>query len=145
MSRVVGFYKTEHEAIQAIENLQQQGYNNKKISVLSKDNQETETIAKNTKTCAGREGATDGLARTLNRLGVPENKVGMYETHFNEGEILVLVEEDENTIPNRSGQDMFTTKQDLLIENDTDTTIRADKRRIDNDPLNASGRGQAGL
>ncbi|WP_142829387.1 general stress protein [Planococcus soli] len=193
MSRVVGSYETENEAIRAIEKLQQQGYNNEEISVLSKDKQETKTVAEETGTHAGEGAATGaitggalggiggilagigalaipgigpivaagpiaagltgaaagagvgGLAGALIGLGVPDDEAEMYETHFNEGKILVLVEEDKNTIPDRSDQDTFTTERDPLIGNERNTTIRGDDGRLDNDPLNGSRRGQAGL
>ncbi|EIM06621.1 hypothetical protein A1A1_10051 [Planococcus antarcticus DSM 14505] len=182
MSKVVGSYETENEAIRAIEDLQQQGHNNKDISVLSKDKQETETITEETETHAGEGAATGALTGGalggigalaipgigpiiavgpiaagltgaaagagvggLIGLGVPDDEAEMYETHFNEGKILVLVEEDKNTIPDRSDQDTFTIERDPLIGNERDTTIRGDQSRSGKDPLNGSRRGQAGL
>ncbi|ANU11429.1 general stress protein [Planococcus antarcticus DSM 14505] len=144
MSKVVGSYETENEAIRAIEDLQQQGHNNKDISVLSKDKQETETITEETETHAGEGAATGAGVGGLIGLGVPDDEAEMYETH-NEGKILVLVEEDKNTIPDRSDQDTFTTERDPLIGNERDTTIRGDQSHSGKDPLNGSRRGQAGL
>ena len=194
MSRVVGSYETENEAIRAIEDLQRQGYRSEDISVLSKDKKETEAITEETGTHAGEGAATGavtggalgglggvlagigalaipgigpivaagpiaagltgaaagagvgGLAGALIGLGIPDEEAEMYETHFNEGKILVLVEEnDENAIPDRNDRDTFIGERDPLIGNEKTTTIRGDQSDLDNDPLRGSRRGQAGL
>lgn len=193
MSRVVGSYETENEAIRAIEDLQREGYNSEDISVLSKDKRETETIAEETGTHAGEGAATGavtggalgglggvlagigalaipgigpivaagpiaaglagaaagagvgGLAGALIGMGIPEDEAKEYESRFNEGKILVLVEDKGSSIPDRNDRDTFTGERDPLIGNDRTTTIRGDQSNLDNDPLNGNRRGQAGL
>ncbi|MDE4083930.1 general stress protein [Planococcus maritimus] len=61
MSRVVGSYGTEMEAVEVIEDLQRQGYRDEDISVLSKDKRDVEHITEETGTQAG-EGAAAGAA-----------------------------------------------------------------------------------
>lgn len=61
MSRVVGAYGTEMEAVEVIEDLQRQGYRNEDISVISKDKKDVEHITEETGTQAG-EGAATGAA-----------------------------------------------------------------------------------
>lgn len=189
MSRVVGSYETEEQAIRAIEELQQEGYNSEEISVLSKDKRETEAVAEETGTQAGEGAAAGaatggvlgglggvlagigalaipgigpivaagpiaagltgaaagGLAGALIGMGIPDDEAERYETHFNEGKILVLVEDDRSSIPNRNDRDTFVGERDPLIGNDNTTTIRGDRSRVDNDSLDGGRRGQAGL
>lgn len=59
MSKVVGSYHSENEAIDAIEDLKRQGYRSEDISVLSKDKEETRNVTEETGTHAG-EGAATG-------------------------------------------------------------------------------------
>lgn len=61
MSRVVGAYDTEMEAVEVIEDLQRQGYRNEEISVVSKDKKEVEQVTEETGTQAA-EGAAAGAA-----------------------------------------------------------------------------------
>ncbi|MDE0584703.1 general stress protein, partial [Planococcus sp. A6] len=61
MSRVVGAYGTEMEAVEVIEDLQRQGYRDEDISVLSKDKGDVERVTEETGTQAG-EGAAAGAA-----------------------------------------------------------------------------------
>lgn len=61
MSRVVGAYGTEMEAVEVIEDLQRQGYRDEDISVLSKDKGGVERVTEETGTQAG-EGAAAGAA-----------------------------------------------------------------------------------
>lgn len=193
MSRVVGSYETEDQAIRAIEELQREGYNSEEISVLSKDKRETEAVAEETGTQAGEGAAAGaatggvlgglggvlagigalaipgigpivaagpiaagltgaaagagvgGLAGALIGMGIPDAEAERYETHFNEGKILVLVEDDRSSIPDRNDRDAFIAERDPLIGNDRTTTIRGDRSRVDNDPLDGGRRGQAGL
>ena len=193
MSRVVGSYETEDQAIRAIEDLQREGYNSEDISVLSKDKRKTETVAEETGTHAGEGAATGavtggalgglggvlagigalaipgigpivaagpiaagltgaaagagvgGLAGALIGMGIPEDEAKEYESRFNEGKILVLIEDDGSSIPDRNDRDTFTEERDPLIGNERTTTIRGDQSNLDNDPLNGNRRGQAGL
>ncbi|MFC4714481.1 general stress protein [Planococcus dechangensis] len=61
MSRVVGAYDTEMEAVEVIEDLQHQGYRSEDISVISKDKKDVEQVTQETGTQAG-EGAAAGAA-----------------------------------------------------------------------------------
>lgn len=61
MSRVVGAYGTEMEAVEVIEDLQRQGYRDEDISVLSKDKKDVKRVTEETGTQAG-EGAAAGAA-----------------------------------------------------------------------------------
>lgn len=61
MSRVVGSYGTEMEAVEVIKDLQRQGYRDEDISVLSKDKRDVEHITEETGTQAGK-GAAAGAA-----------------------------------------------------------------------------------
>ncbi|KYG58196.1 general stress protein [Planococcus maritimus] len=61
MSRVVGSYGTEMEAVEVIEDLQRQGYRDEDISVLSKDKKDVERVTEETGTQAS-EGAAAGAA-----------------------------------------------------------------------------------
>lgn len=141
MSRVVGSYSTEREAIEVIEDLKRQGYTPEQVSVISKDKSETEKVSEETEVqtaegaatgavaggalgglggvlagigalaipgigpivaagpvVAGLTGAAagagvGGLAGALIGMGVPEEEAKNYETDFNEGKILVLVDD----------------------------------------------------
>lgn len=55
-----------------------------------------------------------GLAGALIGMGVPEEEAKEYETHFNEGKILVLVEERDSTIPDRNDQDQAIMGADTV-------------------------------
>ena len=193
MSRVVGSYETENQAIRAIEELQREGYTSEDISVLSKDKQEAETVNEATGTQAGEGAAAGaatggalgglggvlagigalaipgigpivaagpiaaglagaaagagvgGLAGALIGMGIPDDEAERYETHFNEGKILVLVEDDRSSIPDRNDRDTFIGERDPLIGNENTTTIRGEQSDVDNDPLRGIHRGQAGL
>lgn len=59
MSRMVGSYDSENQAIKAIEDLQREGYRSEDISVISKDKDETRHVTEETGTHAG-EGAATG-------------------------------------------------------------------------------------
>ncbi|TWT13246.1 general stress protein [Planomicrobium sp. CPCC 101079] len=80
--RVVGSFNTENEAINAIEDLKRQGYNSEDISVLSKDKQETETVAGETDTnfvegaatgatAGGALGGLGGVLAGMGALAIP--------------------------------------------------------------------------
>jgi uncharacterized membrane protein len=145
----VGYFDTEEEAIEAIEDLKRQGYRAEDISVLSKSKGETEKVTEETGTLAseavltgavaggalggfsgvlagigalaipgigpiiaagpvvaGLTGAIagagfGGMAGALVGVGVPEEKAKEYETHFNEGKILVVV---NHNLATESGQ-----------------------------------------
>lgn len=179
MSRVVGSYGTDREAIEVIEDLKRQGYKNEDISVISKDQEETEAVAEETGTNAGEGAATGavtggalgglggvlagigalaipgigpivaagpvvagltgaaagagvgGLAGALIGMGVPEEEAKGYESRFNEGEILVLVEENETSIPDRNDQDRFVDDRGPIIGDQRSTTIRGDRDDTD--------------
>lgn len=162
MSRVVGSYRTEKEAIEAIEDLKRRGHRTEDISVLGKDEEETRNVTEETGTHAGEGAATGavtggalgglggvlaglgalaipgigpivaagpivagltgaaagagigGLAGALIGLGIPEEEAKDYENRFNEGEILVLVEDDTLDIPDRNDRDRFTDNDPLI-------------------------------
>ncbi len=59
MSRVIGSYHDEEEAIKEIEGLKRQGYRSEDISVISKNQEETRHVIEETGTHAG-EGAVSG-------------------------------------------------------------------------------------
>ncbi|WP_040227686.1 general stress protein, partial [Bhargavaea cecembensis] len=59
--RVVGYYDTEQQAIDAIEDLKRQGYRSEDISVISQNNDQVDAIADETGTKAA-EGAATGAA-----------------------------------------------------------------------------------
>lgn len=58
---VVGYYNTEAEAVQAIEELKRQGYSSSEISIISKDKEHVENIEARTETHAA-DGAATGAA-----------------------------------------------------------------------------------
>lgn len=84
-----------------------------------------------------------GLAGALIGMGIPEDDAREYETHFNEGKIIVLVDDHRPTIPGRNDQDNFIDGRDPLIGNDTSTTIRGDTNGLGGDSIEK--RGRAGL
>lgn len=55
-----------------------------------------------------------GLAGALIGLGIPEDEAKDYENRFNEGEILVLVEEDNLNIPDHNDRDNFASNDPLI-------------------------------
>ncbi|WP_203333238.1 general stress protein [Planococcus beigongshangi] len=55
-----------------------------------------------------------GLAGALIGLGIPEDEAKDYENRFNEGEILVLVEEDNLNIPDHNDRDNFAGNDPLI-------------------------------
>lgn len=162
MSRVVGSYRTEKQAIEAIENLKQKGHRPEDISVLGKNEEETRNVAEETDTHAAEGAATGalaggalgglggvlagigalaipgigpivaagpivagltgaaagagvgGLAGALIGMGIPEDEAKDYENRFNEGEILVLVEDDTSEIPDHNDRDRFTEDDPLI-------------------------------
>lgn len=59
--RVVGYYDTEAQAIDAIEDLKRQGYRSEDISVISKSREEVDAVADETGTHVA-EGAVSGAA-----------------------------------------------------------------------------------
>lgn len=59
--RVVGYYDTETQAIEAIESLKLQGYRTEDISVISKSREEAATVTEETDTHVA-EGAVTGAA-----------------------------------------------------------------------------------
>lgn len=171
MSRVVGSYRSEEQAIEAIEDLKRSGHRPEDISVLSKSEEETKNVTEETGTHAGEGAATGalaggalgglggvlagigalaipgigpivaagpivagltgaaagagvgGLAGALIGMGIPEDEAKDYENRFNEGEILVMVEDDTLDIPDHNDRDRFT----------------------DNDPLVGDERGTGGI
>lgn len=84
-----------------------------------------------------------GLAGALIGMGIPEDDAREYETHFNEGRILVLVDDNRSGVHDHIERDNFIGKQDPLIGNDTSTTIRGDQNPLGGDSINK--RGPAGL
>jgi len=160
MSKVVGSYHSENEAINAIEDLKAQGYRSEDISVLSKDKSETQHVAEETGTLDGEGAATGavtggalgglggvlagigalaipgvgpivaagpivagltgaaagagvgGLAGALIGMGIPEDEAQQYETQFNEGRILVLVDDRNSAIPDHNDRDAFISGSD---------------------------------
>lgn len=162
MSRVVGSYRSEKEAIEAIEDLKRRGHRTEDISVLGKDEEETKNVAEETGTHAGEGAATGavtggalgglggvlagigalaipgigpivaagpivagltgaaagagigGLAGALIGMGIPEEEAKDYENRFNEGEILVLVEDDTMDIPDHNDRDRFTDNDPVI-------------------------------
>src|SRR5690606_27083382 len=175
MSRVVGSYRTEEEAIRAIEDLKRQGHRAEDISVLGKNEDETRHVTEETGTHAGEGAATGavaggalgglggvlagigalaipgigpivaagpivagltgaaagagigGLAGALIGMGIPEDEAQRYESQFNEGSILVLVEDQEDFIPDHNDRDGFVDNKDPLIGGNSSTTIRGDQ------------------
>lgn len=80
--KVVGSFNTEQEAISAIEDLKRQGHSSEDISVLSKDKQETETVAGETNanfvegaatgaTAGGALGGLGGVLAGMGALAIP--------------------------------------------------------------------------
>lgn len=168
MSRVVGSYRTEEQAIEAIEDLKRRGHSTEDISVLGKNEEETKNVTEETGTHAGEGAATGavaggalggiggvlaglgalaipgigpivaagpivagltgaaagagvgGIAGALIGLGIPEDEAKDYENRFNEGEILVLVEDDTLDIPDRNDRESFS-ETDPLIGSTHDT------------------------
>ncbi|MFC0190453.1 general stress protein [Fictibacillus aquaticus] len=59
--KVVGIFRTEDDAIQAIKQLQQQGYSSEDISVIAREKEEVRAVAKETGTHAA-DGAAAGMA-----------------------------------------------------------------------------------
>lgn len=55
-----------------------------------------------------------GLAGALIGLGIPEDEAKDYENRFNEGEIIVLVEDDTLNIPDHNDSDRFTSSDPLI-------------------------------
>lgn len=162
MSRVVGSYRTEEEAIRAIEELKREGHRAEDISVLGKNENETRYVTEETGTHAGEGAATGavaggalgglggvlagigalaipgigpivaagpivagltgaaagagigGLAGALIGMGIPEDEAKDYENRFNEGHILVLVEDDTLNIPDHNDRDRFVSDDPLI-------------------------------
>ncbi|GAB6931375.1 general stress protein [Paenibacillus sp. JCM 10914] len=80
--KLVGVFRTEHEAAEAIEQLQRHGIPNDSISIIAKDQQEAEKLAEQTGTMApegvaagaatgGILGGTAGLLAGLGALAIP--------------------------------------------------------------------------
>lgn len=162
MSKVVGSYRTENQAIEAIEDLKRQGYRAEDISVLGKNEDETRNVTEETGTHAGEGAATGalaggalgglggvlaglgalaipgigpivaagpivagltgaaagagvgGLTGALIGMGIPEDEAQDYENRFNDGEILVLVEDESGGIPDRNDRDRFAENDPLI-------------------------------
>lgn len=175
MSRVVGSYASEKQAIEAIEDLKRRGHRTEDISVLSKSKEETENITEETGTHAGEGAATGalaggalgglggvlagigalaipgigpivaagpivagltgaaagagvgGLAGALIGAGIPEDEAKEYENRFNEGQILVLVEDDTLDIPDRNDHDRFRGDDPLIGNTDKTGGIRGSR------------------
>src|SRR5690606_31593079 len=68
-----------------------------------------------------------GLAGALIGMGIPEDEAQRYESQFNEGSILVLVEDQEDFIPHHNDRDGFVDNKDPLIGGNSSTTIRGDQ------------------
>lgn len=84
-----------------------------------------------------------GLAGALIGMGIPEDEAQEYETQFNEGNILVLVEDRRDTIPDSNDRDTFIDNRDPLIGGNTSTSIRGDQDPFDQRSIDK--RGRAGL
>ncbi|MDN3450569.1 general stress protein [Planococcus sp. APC 3906] len=184
MSRMVGSYNSENEAIRAIEDLKTQGYRSEDISVLSKDKGETKHVTEKTGTHAGEGAATGaltggalgglggvlagigalaipgigpivaagpivagltgaaagagvgGLAGALIGAGIPEDEAKEYEGHFNDGAILVMVNDSKSAIPDSSDRDRFA-------DSDRNSTLSGDRTVIGSDGDVRHERGQA--
>ncbi|MET3575427.1 general stress protein [Bhargavaea ullalensis] len=174
--RVVGYYDTEQQAIDAIEDLKRQGYRSEDISVISQNNDQVDAIADETGTKAAEGAATGaatggvlgglggvlaglgalaipgigpivaagpivagltgaaagagvgGLAGALIGMGVPEDEAERYETYFNEGKILVLVDRSADV-----EDSYFASRRPLT--NDVNDMAR-DRETLDRDRFN---------
>ena len=60
--QVVGYYDSENEAIDAIEDLKRQGYSSDEISVISKEREQVNTVVEETGTYAADGAATGATA-----------------------------------------------------------------------------------
>jgi uncharacterized membrane protein len=60
--KIVGIYDTEQEAILAVEDLKNQGYNTEDISVISRNREDVDYISEETGTKAGKGAATGAAA-----------------------------------------------------------------------------------
>lgn len=175
MSKVVGSYRTEEQAIEAIEDLKKRGHRSEDISVLGKNEEETRHVTEETGTHAGEGAATGavtggalgglggvlaglgalaipgigpivaagpivagltgaaagagvgGLAGALIGLGIPEEEAKDYENRFNEGEIIVLVEDDSLGIPDHNDRDRFTDNDPLIGDESRTGGIRGSR------------------
>ncbi|MFD1030372.1 general stress protein [Metaplanococcus flavidus] len=175
MSRVVGSYRTEEQAIEAIEDLKKRGHRSEDISVLGKNEEKTKHVTEETDTHAGEGAATGalaggalgglggvlagigalaipgigpivaagpivagltgaaagagvgGLAGALIGMGIPEDEAKDYENRFNEGEILVLVEDDTLDIPDRKDRESFSETDPLIGNTDRTGGIRGSR------------------
>lgn len=174
MSRMIGSYNSENEAIRAIEDLKAQGYRSDDISVLSKDKGETRHVTEETGTHAGEGAATGaltggalgglggvlagigalaipgigpivaagpivagltgaaagagvgGLAGALIGAGIPDDEAREYEGHFNEGRILVMVNDNNSSIPDSNDRDRF-------VGSDGSSTLAGERTIIGSD------------
>ncbi|MCT1398757.1 general stress protein [Paenibacillus sp. p3-SID867] len=104
--KIVGVFRSEQEAAQAIEQLQRHGIPNEAISIIAKDQREADMIAEQTGTMAPEGVAAGaavgagagGLVGGFIGLGIPEDEAKEYESYIEQGRILVLVDADqENT------------------------------------------------
>lgn len=157
--QVVGYYESDNEAIQAIEDLKRQGYSSDEISVISKEREHVDTVVEETGTYAADGAATGaatggilgglggvlvgigalaipgigpiiaagpivagitgaaagsgigGLIGALIGMGIPEEEAKQYNTYFDEGKILVLVDGD---YPRKAGLDLDEYNRTLL-------------------------------
>lgn len=81
-----------------------------------------------------------GLAGALIGMGIPEDEAQRYESQFNEGSILVLVEDRGGIIPDSNDRDTFVEDRDPLIGGNSSTTIRGDQDSFDSRTIDKRGR-----
>ncbi|USL45668.1 general stress protein [Priestia megaterium] len=100
--RVVGIYKSEQEAIVAIEDLKKQGYATRDISIIGRDSREVDIVMEETDTEVV-DGITTGALTggALVEIGLSKEEAEYYGNSVKEGNILVLVDEKEQFGKNR--------------------------------------------
>lgn len=191
MKRVVGIFKTEDQAIRAIEGLKRDGYREDEISVVTKDRGQHDRVAEvagnvtdardgrvdrdgdaGSKAVGGAVtggtiggigglllglgsfaipgigpivaagpiaaaiggalagGAVGGLLGALTDFGIPEEEAREYETRINAGEILVLVDADDDRRDSVYGN---------FYENESLNRDRYDYKRPDSDSIRGRG------
>lgn len=111
--KCIGIFETEELSISAIKKLKTNGYADDEISILAKQNEKVATIKNETNSHAQNErevaggilaqaGAishdcgTVGVLGTLIDLGFDETNAKKYENYFNQGNILIIVEDKGN-------------------------------------------------
>lgn len=207
MSKVIGSYHNEEDAITEIEALKRQGFRSEDISVISKNKDETRHVTEETGTHAG-EGAASGaltggafgglggvlaglgslaipgigpivaagpivagltgaaagagvggLAGALIGAGIPEHEAKEYETHVNDGRILVLVDDDSTEGPvsrrdtvgeefqssDMNGRNDGAYLDDAHVIKENHEDVRNRQSPLFNDDNETLNRGQSGL